>query len=156
MHFYRLQRSWGKVIFSQASVILFTGGVCLSACWDTTTPTPQTRHPPGTRHPQDHTHPQKQAPSPPTRHPHPQDQEPPSPPAQNMLGDTVNERAVRILLECNLVFHFLRFRKLFQSSADLEIQIDQCLNYLDLFVVAQIIKFEDLKVQRPWKIISSF
>ena len=35
---YRLQRSWGKVIFSQASVILFTGGweVCLSACWDTT------------------------------------------------------------------------------------------------------------------------
>ena len=35
--FYRPQRSWGKVIFSQASVILFTrGGVCLSACWDTT------------------------------------------------------------------------------------------------------------------------
>ena len=35
---YRLQRSWGKVIFSQAYVILFTGGlgVCLSACWDTT------------------------------------------------------------------------------------------------------------------------
>ena len=27
---------WGKVIFSQASVILLTvGGVCLSACWDT-------------------------------------------------------------------------------------------------------------------------
>ena len=35
---YRPQRSWGKVIFSQASVILFTGGVCLSACWDTATP----------------------------------------------------------------------------------------------------------------------
>ena len=79
-----------------------------------------------------------------------------TPPAQNMLGDTVNARAVRILLECNLVFHFLRFHKLFQSNADLEIQIDQCLNYLDLFVVAQIIKFEDLKVQKPWKIISSF
>ena len=26
-HFYRPQRSWGKVIFSQASVILFTGGL---------------------------------------------------------------------------------------------------------------------------------
>ena len=34
--FYRPQPSWGKVIFSRASVILFTGGgVCLSACWDT-------------------------------------------------------------------------------------------------------------------------
>ena len=28
MHFYRPQQSWGKVIFSQASVILSTGGVC--------------------------------------------------------------------------------------------------------------------------------
>ena len=43
-HFYRPQRSWGKVIFSQACVILFTGGVCLSACWDT--PSPPTRRPP--------------------------------------------------------------------------------------------------------------
>ena len=33
LNFYRPQRSWGKVIFLQASVILFTGGVCLSACW---------------------------------------------------------------------------------------------------------------------------
>ena len=35
MNIYRPQRSWGKVIFSQVSVILFTGGVCLSACWNT-------------------------------------------------------------------------------------------------------------------------
>ena len=43
---YLPQRSWGKVIFSQASVILFTGicdsvhrgRVCLSACWDTISP----------------------------------------------------------------------------------------------------------------------
>ena len=28
-HYYRPQRSWGKVIFSQACVILFTGGVCM-------------------------------------------------------------------------------------------------------------------------------
>ena len=44
------QRSCGKVIFSQASVILFTGrrGVCLNACWDTTPPqTRQAPAPPG-------------------------------------------------------------------------------------------------------------
>ena len=35
---------WGKVIFLHLFVILFTGGVCLSACWDTTTP--RTMHPP--------------------------------------------------------------------------------------------------------------
>ena len=40
--FYRPQRSWGKVIFSQASVILFTGRVCLSACWDTLLPGKET------------------------------------------------------------------------------------------------------------------
>ena len=61
-------------MFSQACVILFTGGggVCLSACWDTTSPgadTPRGR---------------------PLL-------------AQSMLGDTVNARALRILLECNLV-----------------------------------------------------
>ena len=72
---YRPQRNWGKVIFSQASVILLTGGgVCLSACWDTTPLPEQTppeqippradipwnqappppgpgRHPPGSRYP---------------------------------------------------------------------------------------------------------
>ena len=52
-------------------------------------------------------------PPPPSRHPPeagtpPQEQTPPwsrypPPPEQIMLGDTVNERAVRILLECNLV-----------------------------------------------------
>ena len=60
-NFYRPQRSWAKVMFLQASVILLTwGGVCLSACWDAHPPgadtplgadTPRTRHPPGTRHP---------------------------------------------------------------------------------------------------------
>ena len=38
---------WGKVIFLHLSVILFTGGVCLSACWDTT---PQDQAPPWSRH----------------------------------------------------------------------------------------------------------
>ena len=61
-HDYRPQRSWGKVMFSQACVILFTGGVgvCLSACWDTTTTpqeqtplqqTPPTADTPRSRHP---------------------------------------------------------------------------------------------------------
>ena len=57
--------------------------------------TPQTRHtpPPGTRHP------------PPTRHP-PQNRHPPdqtSPGTRPPPQDTVNERLVRILLECILV-----------------------------------------------------
>ena len=39
---YRPQRSWGKVIFSQASVILSTGG-------STWAGNPQTRYTPGTR-----------------------------------------------------------------------------------------------------------
>ena len=66
------------------SRILFTGGVCLSACWDTTapllgadTPREQTPTPSGAGTP---------------------------PLAQCMLvGDTVHKRAVCILLECNLV-----------------------------------------------------
>ena len=52
--------------------------------WTRYTPIPRTRYTPttGTRYtPQDQVH----------------------PPMQSMLGDTVNERAVRILLECNLV-----------------------------------------------------
>ena len=87
---YRPQRSWGKVMFSQASVsvILLTGGVCLSACWDTPpgADTPPSRHPLGSRH------------LPRSRHP----QQTP-PPLHSMLRDTVNAWTVRILLECNLV-----------------------------------------------------
>ena len=135
-------------MFSQASVILLTGGggVYLSACWDTHTP--QSRHPPGAdtppeqdtpqnRHPREQTPPLEQTP-PRSRHTHPpwkQTHTPPgkqthtptpreqtSPPEQthppweqtpprsrhtplqSMLGDTVNTREVRILLEYNLVF----------------------------------------------------
>ena len=81
---YRPQRSWGKVIFSQACVILFTGGggVCLSACWDTTlqtsppdhAPTPwEHRHPPGADTlgaytPQEQTPPQSRPPRADTSH----------------------------------------------------------------------------------------
>ena len=125
---------WGKVIFLHLSVILFTGGVCLSACWDTT---PRTMHPPGPCTPRDHAPPQDHAPPgtmhfprdhaplpkwdhahtpqdhalpprdhspPPPRTMHPPSLGPCTPLAQSMLGDTVNARAVRILLECNFVF----------------------------------------------------
>ena len=79
-YLYRPQRSWAKVIFSQACVknSVHGGGgegVCLSACWDT----PQTRHPPprDQAHPPEQTHPRDQAHTPEqtppgTRHtPHP-------------------------------------------------------------------------------------
>ena len=70
--FYRPQRSWGKVMFSQAVCDSVNRGVVyLNACWDTTppgadtpspeetdthTPPPRSRHPPGadtphSRHP---------------------------------------------------------------------------------------------------------
>ena len=58
--YYHQQQSWGKVIFSQASVILLTGGVCLSACWDTATPE---QAPPRADNPLEQT-PQDQAPLP--------------------------------------------------------------------------------------------
>ena len=93
---YRPQRSWGKVIFSQACVIVFTGG--FASVHAGIPPPPWTRHTAQTRH------------TPQTRHP--LDQAPPRPgtplgadthPAQSILGDMVNAWVVRILLECNLV-----------------------------------------------------
>ena len=69
-------------------------GVCLSACWDTTPPGSLT--PPWTRHPTD------QAPPRPRRLPE----------AVHAGRYFVNERAVCILLECNLVKGYL------QSVAD--------------------------------------
>ena len=58
---------WGKVIFLHLSVILFTGGICLSTCWDAPSPGPG-RHPPRTIQtpPQDQT----DTPPGPGRHPH--------------------------------------------------------------------------------------
>ena len=121
-------------------MILFTGGVCLSACWDTTPPSrpPQTRHhhprpdtPPGADTPLGADPPGEQTPPPadtPPDQAHPthppwhracsEIRYPahPPPPAQSMLGDTVNARAVRILLECNLVFTFQLFHRKQNSS----------------------------------------
>ena len=72
---YRPQRSWGKVMFSHVSVILFTRGV------STTLPPGQT--------------PPRQTP--------PWADTPPEQTPCSACWDMVNKRAVRILLECNLV-----------------------------------------------------
>ena len=50
-------------MFLNVPVILFTGGVCLRACWDTTTPTPLGSRPPGSIHPRSR-HPWEQTPPP--------------------------------------------------------------------------------------------
>ena len=51
-HFYRPQRSWGKVIFSQASVILLTGGgsASVNAGIPPGPGTPRDQAPPGAEH----------------------------------------------------------------------------------------------------------
>ena len=95
--YYHPQRSCEGYVFTP--VCLSTGGVCLSACWDTTTPQEQTpprsRHPPeaGTprsRHPPRAGTPREQTPPPPgSRHP---------PPSRRLLL-----RTVRIILEYILV-----------------------------------------------------
>ena len=105
--YYRPQRSWGKVIFSVACVknsVHCMLGYSPSLGADTSPPPTPEQTPLGTRHP---TPPQ-------TRHP-PWEQTPPLP-AQYMLGDTGNKRAVRILLECNLV-HILRSFCLFHKES---------------------------------------
>ena len=87
-----------KVIFLHLSVILFTAGVCLSACWDATPPakeTPRQGDPPcqGDLLP---------------RRP-PCQGDPPAKETPLCQGDppwhTVNERPVRILLKCILVYN---------------------------------------------------
>ena len=88
---YRPQRSWGKVMFLQASVILLTGG----GAWPSQPPPDQAHPPPDQVH---HHPPGPSTPPGPGTPPRPG-----TPPAQSMLGDTVNARAVRILLKCNLV-----------------------------------------------------
>ena len=107
-YFYRLQRSWAKVIFSQACVknSVHRGGgegVCLSACWDTLppeqTPPPKTR-PPWSRHPPEQTPPEQTPPPPPGE----------DNPTGSRLQHTVNERPVRILLECILVYSIVEQR----------------------------------------------
>ena len=93
-YFYRPQRSWGKVIFSEACVKNSVHRGDLPHCMlGYPTPRIKGRHPP----------------------------EPDIPPGQCMWGDTGNKRAVRILLECNLVF--LNFSPNFLSKARLKLYL---------------------------------
>ena len=67
---------------------------------------PREQMPPRSRHPLEQTPPTADTPGsrPPPEQAHPPSgADTPHPPAQNMLGDTVNARALRILLECILV-----------------------------------------------------
>ena len=105
---YRPQRSWAKVIFSQACVknsVHGGGSASVHAGIQ-----PPGADPPGSRHPQEQTpqsrHPPEQTP-PQSRH-HPPGADTPNPPGadtppRSRLQHTVNERPVRILLECILV-----------------------------------------------------
>ena len=94
---YRPQRSWGKVIFSEACV--HRGGVCPIACLDTHAPPYQRQTPTGS---------EAHTPTPHQRHtpPGPKADTPPpgaDPPPRHscMLEDTAKKRVVRILLECS-------------------------------------------------------
>ena len=106
-----MQRSWAKVIFSQASVCPQGGGV--SASVHAGIPPAGSRHPPGPDTPprpaiplRPHP-PQEQTVPPRTRHPHPQPQGQTPPqsrhPPGNRLQHMVYEQPVCILLECILV-----------------------------------------------------
>ena len=80
MHFYRPQRSWGKVMFLQVSVILFTGGLSASVHAGIHPPPPQEQTPPRADTPLEQT--------PPSRHP-PLEQTPlgTDPPGADPLGN---------------------------------------------------------------------
>ena len=113
-------------VFTGVCDSVHRGGVCLSACWDTTplgADTPQSRHPlgadtpPRADTPPEQTPPWEQTPHwsrhpPRSRHlpeqtplgvdiPHPPQAD--TPPPRSRLRHTVNEWPVRILLECILV-----------------------------------------------------
>ena len=94
-----------KVIFLHLFVILFTGGV--SASVHARIPHPPGADTPRSRHPQ-------------SRHPPGADTPPPReqtpPPPRSRLRHTVNERPVRILLECILVLVSIFVSSIFVNS----------------------------------------
>ena len=105
---YRPQRSWAKVLFLQASVILLTVG-CLSQCMLGYTPLgadPPRSRPPGSRHPPEADPLQADPPgSRPSGTDTPRSRHPPRsrPPPGSRLQHTVYKWPVRIILECILV-----------------------------------------------------
>ena len=112
VHFFRLQRSCGQgnIFTPVCHSFCSQGGVCISACWDTTPPQDQTPHSPEQTPPRPDPHPRTRPPRadpPSTRPPRqtpPLDQTPPDQtPPGSRLQHTVYERPVRILLECILL-----------------------------------------------------
>ena len=97
--YYRPQRSCGKVMLLHLSVILSRGG----AGADTT----GGQTPSGSDTPWEQTPPPNSSPPPPA-----------DTPTQCMLGDTGSKRAVRILLECILVF-LLTLARILRSAVSL-------------------------------------
>ena len=103
-HFYRPQTKFAKVMFLHVSVIMSTGVGGLPHCMlgytssgpEAGTPHDQRQVPPRTRG--------RYPPGPEAGTPPEQTPLGAEPPSQCMLGDTGNKRAVRILLECNLVY----------------------------------------------------
>ena len=92
---------------------------CLPQCMLGYTPSPRSRHPPGADPPEQ---------TPPAADTHPLEQTPP----WSMLGDTVNARAVRILLECNLVCVWFFFQELWTQTRILSNQdINETLGTLE-------------------------
>ena len=111
--YYRPQRSWAKVIFSQACVknsVHRGGGGCLPQC--ILGYTPRTRHPPWAQTPLP---PQSRHPLQPAEQTLPPGADTPPPPGSR-LQHTVNERPVRILLECILIYCDIRFSNEFTNS----------------------------------------
>ena len=100
------------------------------------TPTPE-QTPPGADTPQEHTPLQQTPPgadTPPPEQTPSRSRHPPQ--AQSMLGDTVNARAIRILLECNLV----KF-KVLHTKVSLELPTDD--DALFVYGQLQAIKHSD-------------
>ena len=170
---YRPQRSCGQGnIFAPVYHSVHRGGgVCLSACWDTTTPgadspgadTPLEQTPPGSRHPPwsrqtppradtppeaDTPHPKQTPPR--SRHPpgsrHPRADTPweQTPPLASRLRDTVNERPVRILLECILVL-LIVFLSSFSFTGDTLYQ-NSCFSFKNTHLPIKVNKLQTLAI----------
>ena len=125
-----------KVIFLHLSVILFTGGMCLRQTPPQEQTPPLEQTPPWSRHPPWEKTPRR-ADTPPGADTHPREQTPPAdtPHVRHPLGQTphlgcrlrhtVNERPVRILLECVLVLKCNRDKKKFRFRICFPIHVNR-------------------------------
>ena len=119
---YRPQRSCEGYVFTPVCHSVHRGGVCLSACWDTT-PREQT-HPPSRHPPGADTHPSRADTTPGSRHP----------PEQTPPGRRLPLRTVRILLECILVRKLMGYlpRNRAKIKSKFRFHVHFCLMQMDL------------------------